>query len=209
MDQDIVVIEAADIIPESAQFIGEVKVGDSGMTTNCGYLKMLEKVKQESRLAGANIVYLIKVDDPSLRSSCYRIKAAMYRDLDQDVIEELADLEAQKNASTLPHDADYAIVYFYRPRNYVGSAIGFKVRHKDEIIGKARNGKHFSYQVSEPGEYVFWGKTEKRDSVTIQVELGEEYYVRCGVQAGAAIGRPEMFLIEPYVGREEYGKMVK
>jgi hypothetical protein len=40
--------------------------------------------------------------------------------------------------------------------------------------------------------------------VLINIQKGEEYYVRCGIKMGVLMGRPEIYLIENSKGRKEY-----
>ena len=102
-------------------------------------------------------------------------------------------------------DADYAVVYFYRPSNFTGSMIGYKVRmDEDSIIGRVRNGERFKYKITNFGKHEFWAKTESKTSVIIDVKKGQEYYVKCGINFGIAVGKPEMYLVENAIGISEY-----
>jgi hypothetical protein len=65
-------------IPLRSNYIGKIKVGDSGLTVNCGYDEMINICKKEAQLLGANIVKLTKVKEPDFYSSCYRIEAKLY-----------------------------------------------------------------------------------------------------------------------------------
>lgn len=65
---------------------------------------------------------------------------------------------------------DYAVIYFYRPKNYSGSFIGFKIRMDDEtVIGRVRNGEKFEYKTSDFGNMSFGGKLNK-SSVIIDIK---------------------------------------
>jgi hypothetical protein len=169
----------------------------------------MESAKVTARKSGANLVLLTEVKQPSsLGSSCYRITAKMYRNLDQESLSAFVEARDLSNASRLPEGADYAVVYFYRPKIFTGSAVGYKVRLNDDtVIGRVRNGEKFEYKTTVFGEHTFWGKTEARDSIVINVEKGEEYFVRCGIKTGAAVGRPEMVLMPNHVGIKEYEKV--
>lgn len=76
-EQDqIFILDGDETVPDNSQFIGEIKIGDSGFTTECGFNKVLADATATARKAGANIVEIVKLKDPSpFGSSCYRIKA--------------------------------------------------------------------------------------------------------------------------------------
>ena len=204
----IIVIEEEENIPNNSDFVGDLKIGDSGFSTDCGYEKVIESAKLTARKSGANLIKLTEIKRPNFVSTCYRIKAKMYRNLNDNILSELITARELRNKSRLPKDADYAVVYFYRPRNFAGSAIGYKIRLDDDtVIGRVRNGEKFEFKTNNFGEHTFWGRTESRDSVSINIGKGQEYFVRCGIKMGVAIGKPEIYLIENHIGIKEYEGM--
>lgn len=206
---EVLIIKEYDEIPENSKFIGELKIGDSGFSTDCGYTKVISDAKATAKKSGANLIYLTEVKKPNFGSTCYRIKAKLYRNLNQEVISSFSEKRNIENKSRLPSDADYAVVYFYRPKNYYGSMIGFKIRMDDEtVIGRVRNGEKFEYRIKDFGEHKFWGKTESKSSVIIDVKKGQEYFVRCGINMGIAVGKPEIYLVENDLGISEYESLV-
>jgi len=205
---EIYIIEQGGEIPANSDLVGHLKVGDSGFSTDCGYEKVMQEAKKTARKSGANFIVITEVKKPNFASTCYRIKANMYRNLNTDIISSIAEKKAIRNKSRLPENADYAVVHFYRPRNFSGSAIGYKIRLDDEtVIGRVRNGEYFKYEIKDFGEHKFWGKTESEAAVIIDVKEGEEYFVRCGIKMGVAIGRPEIYVIENYVAIQEIEEM--
>lgn len=204
-ESEIVVVEQNGKVPENSKFIGDLKIGDSGFSTDCGYSKVMDEAKIAARKSGANLIHLTEVKKPNFGSTCYRIKAKLYRNLSADIITEISEKRKLKNKSRLPSEADYAVVYFYRPKNFSGSLIGYKVRMNNEtVIGRVRNGEKFEHKITEFGKYEFWAKTESKASVIINVEKGEEYFVRCGINIGIAVGKPEMYVVDNELGISEY-----
>ena len=65
--------------PANAQNIGTIKIGDSGFSVDCGWNKVLEKAKNESRKIGGNAIKLISVNEPDYSSTCYRLTAYVLR----------------------------------------------------------------------------------------------------------------------------------
>ena len=53
----------------------------------------------------------------------------------------------------------------------------------------------------------FWGITEARDSVEINMQKGEEYFVRCAITIGIEVGRPELNFTPNHIGAEEFKAM--
>lgn len=204
-ETEILIVNQNEKVPADSEFIGELKIGDSGFSTDCGYSKVINDAKESAKKSGANLIHLTEVKKPNLASTCYRIKAKLYRNLNREVLANLSEKGSFENQSRLPSDAEYAVVYFYRPKNYTGSFIGFKIRMDDEtVIGRVRNGEKFEYKTTDFGEHEFWGKTESKGSVKIDIKKGQEYFVRCGISIGIGVGRPEIYVIENELGISEY-----
>ena len=202
---EILIIKPDEKVPENAIYIGDLKIGDSGFSTDCGYTTVIEEAKSNAKNSGANLIHLTEVKKPSSGSTCYRIKAKLYRNLNQESLANLFEKRTLENKTRLPADADYAVIHFYRPKSGFGALIGFKIR-KDEtdIVGRVRNGEKFSYQTKDFGPHEFWGITESKRSVIIDVKKGEEYFVRCGLTMGIAVGKPEIYLVDNDLGISEF-----
>lgn len=198
----VFVLESAYNVPFQSELIGDIKIGDSGFSVDCGYDKMISEAKNLARKAGANIIKITEINEPNFfASSCYRMRAKIYRNTNEEVLVQLDD----KNRSRLPEGADYAVVYFYRPSIDRGSLIGYKVNvENDSVIGRVRDGEKFEYRTKKFGKRLFYGQTESHEEVIIDVQKGQEYYVRCGIKTGAFVGRPELTAVENYIGRKEY-----
>ena len=72
--QEIKVLELNTEIPIDAVVIGTVKIGDSGVTVNCGYQVVLDRAKLEARKAGGNAIKITEHIFPGF-STCHRITA--------------------------------------------------------------------------------------------------------------------------------------
>ncbi|NDP28506.1 MAG: hypothetical protein GZ087_13935 [Flavobacterium sp.] len=208
-NNQIFVLEKDEILPTNSEFIGDINIGDSGFTTDCGYNKVIADATSSARNAGANIIQITEVKKPSvLGSTCYRIKAKIYRNLDTESLLSISEKRNLKNKSRLSEDSDYALIHFYRPNSGAGSMLGYKIKDKnDSIVGRLRNGEKFIYKTKKFGIQNFYGTLETKEEVTINIEKGKEYFVRCSVNMGVALGRPEISLTENYVGMKEYDEM--
>lgn len=205
----IIVLDEKEEVPNSSDLIGDLKIGDSGFTTDCGYDKVIADATNAARNAGANIIKITELKKPStFGSTCYRIKAKLYRNVDAEALSVLAQKRSLKNKSRLPENADYAVVYFYRPSNGAGGLLGYKIKDvNDSIVGRLRNGEKFAYKTKKFGAQTFYGVLETKEEVKINVEQGKEYFVRCAVNMGIVLGRPEINLTENFVGIKEYELM--
>ena len=96
-------------------------------------------------------------------------------------------------ADTIPEvHPDYAIVYFYRTSNYVQTP--YNVYLGDDVVYRSKNNPKAAVRVDKPGTYEIWGKTESRESLTLEIEMGKEYYVKTFVHFGVALWRPSIEL---------------
>lgn len=208
-DIQIILLEKNEVLPSNSEFIGDIKIGDAGFTTDCGYNKVVADAMNSARNSGANILQITEIKEPSsFGSSCYRIKAKIYRNLDTESLASILEKRNLKNKSRLPAESDYALIHFYRPSLGTGALLGYKIKDgNDSIVGRLRNGEKFIYKTKKFGTQSFYGILENKEEVQINIEKGKEYFVRCSVNMGVVLGRPEINLIENYIGMKEYDKM--
>lgn len=105
-----------------------------------------------------------------------------------------AATEAPAPAAADPSGAamgNMATVVFFRPSKFVGAAIGFKVRENGVELGKLRNGKYFMLKVA-PGTHQYEVHSETKDTLTLEVEAGQTYYVQGVLGMGVVAGRPNL-----------------
>ena len=77
--QEVIVIDINQQEPENSEVLGQVKIGDTGFSTKCGYDIVIDKAKLEARKAGGNAIKIIKHKSPDLWSTCHRITAKILR----------------------------------------------------------------------------------------------------------------------------------
>jgi tetratricopeptide (TPR) repeat protein len=65
--------------PRPTATIGEITVGDTGLTVVCDYEHVLELAKSKACAEGADAVQLLEVKSPSVLSTCYEIRAQFLR----------------------------------------------------------------------------------------------------------------------------------
>lgn len=120
----------------------------------------------------------------------------------------------------MPHFADFkevefsqpqisdtqALVYFYRPGKFTGSAVNYYINDNVVPVGALKSGSFF-YYLANPGNHVFWSETEEKSSVHISAIAGETYYVEGGVRMGMWIGVPSLTLVPEQVGKNAIQKL--
>jgi hypothetical protein len=81
-------------------------------------------------------------------------------------------------------------IVFFRP-SAMGMAIRCTVRENGAMVGRVGNGKYFVMAV-DPGKHTYTAATEAKDTLNMEVESGETYYVKCKIGAGIMGGRPNL-----------------
>lgn len=194
--QEVIVIGLNQAEPEKSEVLGQVKIGDSGFSTNCDYSIVLDKAKLEARKAGGNAIKLIEHKLPSLMgSSCHRITAKILR---IDNIE-----NHTPNVEEVLTDVDYAILNVYRYGG-AGSLVSYDLNLGDSIICRVRNNFKTTLYIKKDGLNTLWAKTEAKTEVPINIKLGRTYYLRCGVSMGAFVGHPRLELVDTKTGKAEF-----
>ena len=100
---------------------------------------------------------------------------------------------------------DYAIIYFYRPGGFVQT--NYKVHLGDDVVYHSKNNTKASVKVEKAGTYEIWAKTDKRESLTLNLEPGKEYFVKTTLHFGVALWHPTLELIAPEVGKNEWNNI--
>jgi hypothetical protein len=115
----------------------------------------------------------------------------------------LAPLTQESASAALPSGTPYALLHFYRPGKMAGFMIGYEVHVADSVKYRARNGSQAEVRRLVPGPVTVWAKTEAREEITLDVQPGREYYVRCTIGMGAVVGHPRLQQVTVSEGRRE------
>ena len=100
-------------------------------------------------------------------------------------------------------DWDYALVHIYR-RGGAGALVGYDIHYADQIICRAKNNWGTTIKIRDFGQNTVWAKTESKVEIPVNFEPGREYYIRCGMKMGIAVGRPTLELVNKKTGKTEY-----
>jgi hypothetical protein len=201
--QEVHVLGLSDQVPQGSTEIGQVKIGDSGFSTNCDWEVVLEKAKLEARKAGGNVIKIVEHQPPSaMGSTCHRITALILKVDDPDAIQ--ASLERKEEI--VDSTWSYAKLYVYRPGG-AGAWVGFDVYLGDSVICRMRSNSKQELRITKEGMNILWAKTESRSEAPIEVEHGREYYLRCTMGMGVMVGRPHLELVDGTQGKTEYASI--
>lgn len=197
-DVEVTILDADDPVPEKAEVLGHIKIGDTGFTTKNGnYAAVLNIARDQARQAGGNVVKITEHKSPDLFSSIHRIKADILRVDDLSVLsDDMSDMEV----STHP---DYAVIYFYRESG-AGAFVSYDVYVGDTKVYRSRPNTKAEVKLYEDGDVEVWAKTEAKEVLPMTIKKGMDYYIRTSVSAGIMIGRPRMEIVSAKNGREEY-----
>lgn len=194
--EKVVVLDITREEPENAEMLGEIKLGDTGFSIKCGYDLAIEKAKMEARKSGGNVVKIIDHRPPSaFGSTCHRITAKILR------VKEVEKLVRAEEGDLL--DIDHAIFYVYRPDGR-GFLVNYDLYLGDSVICRVSSNYGAKIKIYKDGLNTLWASTEAKTEIPINVEIGKEYFIRCGIKNGIMVGRPSIELVRKSIGEGEY-----
>ena len=198
--QEVVVLTESEVVPDQAELIGSIKVGDNGFSTNCSYEQVLELAKMEARKAGGNLLKITEHQLPTLMgSSCHQIKADILRVADPSKIQRSTVAEDE----IVDPNVDYATLNIYRYSG-AGALVSYDLYLGDSIICRVKNKSKQTIQVNKLGYNSLWAKTESKAELPVNLKAGHQYYIRCGLKMGIMVGRPSLELIDNKTGKMEF-----
>lgn len=95
-------------------------------------------------------------------------------------------------------------IYIYRTTAF-GAAIRPAIRLDGEIVGKAIP-KGFFYIDRPAGTYQISASTEAKRSLSLNLEAGDQKYVRLEIKMGVFAGHVKPVLVDSAIGQEELKK---
>lgn len=98
-------------------------------------------------------------------------------------------------------------VYFYRYKQYVGSALSPSVYCDEGELARMENGRFFMARLT-PGKHVF-RSNDKQSGIEAELKGGQDYYVRVELVPGVLKGHGRLTLVQPEQGSYEIKKLKK
>ncbi len=195
--EDIFVYFPNDPFPDSYEKLGTIKLGDTGFTNNCQFDIVLEKAKLEARKTGANAIKITEHTPPDFVSTCHRIKADLL------FVKNPEEAFAIQPVSSKIEGADYALLHIYRYGGG-GALVSYDLYLGDSIIYRVKNKSKTTLKIRKDGMNTLWAKTESKAEIPVNIEFGNEYYIRCSVSMGAFVGRPRLEIVDNATGKREF-----
>ena len=97
------------------------------------------------------------------------------------------------------------IIYFYRTKQFAGSALEPTVYCDDKELARMDNGRFFGVTL-EPGKHTC-RMGDKQTGFEIDMKAGEEYYAKISIEAGFWKGHGRMTLLQKEQGAFELKKV--
>lgn len=193
--QTVHIYSLTESIPNDAIFIGNITIGDSGFTINCNYDDLIKDLQLEARKHGANAIKITKHRAPNLVSSCHYLETELY------TIQKESVTEAPPVNTEIPKD--FALIHFYR-NSGIGPLVQYDINLGEDIICTTKNKWKTTVALSMSELAQFWSATETKSTISIPLEKGKEYYVRCKLIPGVLMGRPKLELVDNISGKAEF-----
>jgi hypothetical protein len=94
-----------------------------------------------------------------------------------------------------------SVVYVYRYKQFVGSALAPSVYCDEAQLARMENGRYFAVNV-DPGQHTF-RSNDKQSGIQLDVKPGQEYFIRLEIAAGFMKGHGRLILTAAEQGRYE------
>jgi hypothetical protein len=116
---------------------------------------------------------------------------------------------SNNNTVAPPANQDPATAIIYRKGSPSGFAVVYDIYADTRYLTKVTNNSYFVTKVN-PGPVTFSAQTEPpKVAISMTLEPGKIYYIKCGVNSGMWIGRPSLEFVSEGVGVAETSRMNK
>ncbi|MDB5703977.1 MAG: hypothetical protein JWN66_1093 [Sphingomonas bacterium] len=95
-------------------------------------------------------------------------------------------------------------IIFYRPGSMMGMALGCTVHEGDAEVARLGSGKYWVQSVA-PGKHAYFTEGEAKDTLNLEIEPDETYFVKCKIGMGVMSGRANLSPSD----RAEFAKKAK
>jgi len=92
-------------------------------------------------------------------------------------------------------------IYFYRYKQYAGSALSPSVYCDEAELARMENGRYFTVKLA-PGKHTF-RSNDKQSGVEVDLKPGQEYFLRVELVAGFMKGHGRLVAVVPEQARFE------
>ena len=110
-----------------------------------------------------------------------------------------------QDSTPVEKPADHALIYFYRIKQFAGSALEPSVFCDEKELARMDNGRYFGVTLT-PGKHVC-SMGDKQTGFEIDLKSGEKYYARITIDTGFWKGRGRLTLMQKEQGAFELKKV--
>jgi hypothetical protein len=103
--------------------------------------------------------------------------------------------ESSSTTGPAATQGDKATVYFYRYKQYVGSALSPSVYCDEAELARAENGRYFAVKLA-PGKHTF-RSNDKQSGAEVDLKPGQEYFLRVELVSGFMKGHGRLVAVVP------------
>ncbi|MEO7247160.1 MAG: DUF2846 domain-containing protein [Novosphingobium sp.] len=82
-------------------------------------------------------------------------------------------------------------IVFYRPGSIMGAALGCTVHEGDREVARLGSGKYFVI-TTEVGKHAYFTRGQAADTLNLEVEADETYFVKCKIGSGTISGAAQL-----------------
>ncbi|MBS0296069.1 MAG: hypothetical protein JSR45_07140 [Proteobacteria bacterium] len=102
--------------------------------------------------------------------------------------------------------AGKAQVIFFRQSRFAGGGVAFTIKEGDVGLVKIGSGS-YGIHFADPGKHVFKVQSEATDSLTMELDAGETYYVEETMTQGLMLYRPKLAASDEAAFKAVSGKL--
>ena len=100
----------------------------------------------------------------------------------------------QQSSPVSGPNPNVATVYFYRPHNSPGAAVGVDIKDNGIDIGALQDGTYFVYHAN-PGQHALTTTTDTASTQNFRLQAGGIYYIEAGVVSRQHLFQPSLKVV--------------
>ncbi len=186
-----------DTLPDNAEKLGFVRIFGAKSALGDNLEKNILEAKYEAKKIGGNALRITMPSPTDYVTSERKLRAEIYRiPLDTNFTEP----SVQQSSDTTTH----AILHFYRTNTTYGNIWVYPVLLNDSLVYNSINSSSKDVIINHYGTVTIIAVTESRASLTITIEPGKEYYIKCGIRPGNFVAKPSLWLMRDDIGKFEF-----
>jgi hypothetical protein len=100
----------------------------------------------------------------------------------------------QQSSTVSGPSPNLATVYFYRPHNSPGAAVGVDIKDNGIDVGTLQDGTYFVYHTN-PGQHALTATTDTASTQKFKLQAGAIYYIEAGVVSHQHLFQPSLSVV--------------